>query len=111
MQVQLAGKAAEIVKAKVDSGEYPNAAAFISALVLRAEEFDQTKFESLRREVQLGHDEIKRREVVEFDLDEIERASETALLSEQALAVDWNRPEEDEAWAHLQPYKKPHARK
>jgi len=27
----------------------------------------------------------------------------TALLSEQALAMDWNRPEEDEAWAHLQP--------
>jgi hypothetical protein len=27
---------------------------------------------------------------------------ETALLSEDALAVDWNRPEEDAAWAHLQ---------
>lgn len=25
---------------------------------------------------------------------------ETALLSEAALS-DWNRPEEDEAWAHL----------
>ena len=25
----------------------------------------------------------------------------TDLLSEQALATDWNRPEEDEAWAHL----------
>ena len=29
--------------------------------------------------------------------------SETALLSEQSLAEDWNRPEEDEAWSHLQP--------
>ena len=29
--------------------------------------------------------------------------SEAALLSEQALGEDWNRPEEDEAWAHLQP--------
>jgi hypothetical protein len=29
--------------------------------------------------------------------------AETALLSEQALGEDWNRPEEDEAWAHLQP--------
>ena len=29
--------------------------------------------------------------------------SETALLSEQALSEDWNRAEEDEAWAHLQP--------
>lgn len=28
---------------------------------------------------------------------------DTALLSEAALASDWNRPEEDEAWSHLQP--------
>lgn len=28
--------------------------------------------------------------------------SATAVLSEEALA-DWNKPEEDEAWAHLQP--------
>ena len=28
--------------------------------------------------------------------------SETALLSEISLAEDWNRPEEDEAWSHLQ---------
>ena len=28
---------------------------------------------------------------------------ETALLSEPALAKDWERPEEDEAWSHLQP--------
>ena len=27
---------------------------------------------------------------------------ETALLSEAALAEDWNRAEEDEAWQHLQ---------
>jgi hypothetical protein len=27
---------------------------------------------------------------------------ETALLSEPALAEDWNRPEEDAAWSHLQ---------
>lgn len=26
----------------------------------------------------------------------------TALLSEPALVEDWNRPEEDAAWAHLQ---------
>mgnify|MGYP005841434787 FL=1 len=31
------------------------------------------------------------------------KAIETALLSEAALAVDWNRPEEDVAWSHLQP--------
>ncbi len=27
---------------------------------------------------------------------------ETALLSEQALAEDWDRAEEDAAWSHLQ---------
>lgn len=31
-----------------------------------------------------------------------EAASVCALLSEGALA-DWNRPEEDAAWSHLQP--------
>ena len=35
-------------------------------------------------------------------LDEPISVSETALLSEIALAEDWNRPEEDKAWAHLQ---------
>jgi hypothetical protein len=37
-------------------------------------------------------------------LDDVEviAGSETAMLSESALAVDWNRPEEDEAWSHLQ---------
>jgi hypothetical protein len=29
-------------------------------------------------------------------------ANECALLSEAALAEDWDRPEEDEAWSHLQ---------
>jgi hypothetical protein len=28
--------------------------------------------------------------------------SETALLSEAALAEDWDRPEEEAAWKHLQ---------
>ena len=27
----------------------------------------------------------------------------TMLLSESALGNDWARPEEDEAWSHLQP--------
>lgn len=30
------------------------------------------------------------------------QVSESALLSDDALAEDWNRPEEDEAWSHLQ---------
>jgi predicted DNA-binding antitoxin AbrB/MazE fold protein len=32
----------------------------------------------------------------------VARMPESALLSEEALAEDWNRPEEDEAWVHLQ---------
>lgn len=31
-----------------------------------------------------------------------EYRNETALLSEAALAEDWNRSEEDAAWSHLQ---------
>ncbi len=34
----------------------------------------------------------------EEPLDEI---TDLALLSEPALARDWERPEEDEAWSHL----------
>ncbi len=30
------------------------------------------------------------------------QVAETAVLSEAALAEDWNRPEEDEAWSYLQ---------
>ena len=28
--------------------------------------------------------------------------SDTSLLSEQTLAVDWDTPKEDDAWSHLQ---------
>ena len=34
-----------------------------------------------------------------------EEGDESALLAENALATDWLRPEEDDAWAHLQPDK------
>ena len=32
----------------------------------------------------------------------VDSAHETALLSETALAEDWNRPKEDQAWSYLQ---------
>lgn len=41
------------------------------------------------------------RAIVTIIIDEPE-VPETALLSEAALGEDWNRPEEDEAWSHLQ---------
>ena len=49
------------------------------------------------------HPRVPRRALVTI-LEErpVARAAENALLSEPALAEDWNRPEEDEAWSHLQ---------
>jgi hypothetical protein len=40
--------------------------------------------------------------VVILEQKETANLTETALLSESALAEDWNRPEEDAAWSHLQ---------
>lgn len=34
---------------------------------------------------------------------EEEPVAQTALLRETVLSVDWDQPEEDAAWAHLQP--------
>jgi hypothetical protein len=36
-----------------------------------------------------------------LDYEPLINIPETALLSEPALAEDWNRPEEDAAWSHL----------
>jgi hypothetical protein len=44
-----------------------------------------------------------RRRVLVTILDESPIIHEAALLSEPALAEDWDRAEEDAAWAHLQP--------
>jgi len=71
MEIQLSEKAAEIVKAKVTADGYPDASAFISDIIIRADEFDRIKLERLRQEVNIGLDEIHRGEVVEFDLDDI----------------------------------------
>lgn len=46
---------------------------------------------------------VRRALVTILDSEPISDIPETALLSEPALAEDWNRPEEDEAWSHLQP--------
>ncbi len=47
------------------------------------------------------------RRVLVTILDEEPKAflNETAMLSEASLGEDWNRPEEDAAWSHLQPVK------
>jgi len=36
------------------------------------------------------------------DESELNESQHSSLLSESSLGSDWNRPEEDEAWQHLQ---------
>lgn len=48
------------------------------------------------------HIEGPRRALVTVLEEPVCSTNETAVLSESALAEDWLRPEEDEAWAHLQ---------
>ncbi len=45
----------------------------------------------------------RHRALVTILADEPAESLDPTLLSEAALAKDWNRPEEDAAWAHLQP--------
>lgn len=47
-------------------------------------------------------DAPRRAVVTIFDEDRAVEVDESTLLSEPALAQDWNRPEEDAAWSHLQ---------
>jgi hypothetical protein len=48
--------------------------------------------------------EARRALVMILQEEPLPQANETALLSEASLE-DWNRPEEDAAWSHLQPVK------
>lgn len=45
---------------------------------------------------------VRRALVTILEEEPLPGVAETALLSEASLAKDWNRPEEDEAWAYLQ---------
>lgn len=40
--------------------------------------------------------------VTVLEKEAVVRVPDVTLLSEAALAEDWARPEEDEAWSHLQ---------
>lgn len=46
--------------------------------------------------------EARRALVTILEDEPVTKVSETALLSEQALAEGWSKPEEDEAWSYLQ---------
>jgi len=79
MEVQISGKAAEIISAKVASGIYADAAEFIADIVLRADEFDQVKLDRLRRELQVGIDQLNRGEGVPLDAKRINHAIDRKL--------------------------------
>jgi hypothetical protein len=55
---------------------------------------------SLLESVQLAA--VRRALVTILEEEPVLHVPETALLSEPALAEDWNRPEEEAAWLHLQ---------
>lgn len=61
---------------------------------------DENGSVSLLEEVHLP---TARRALVTILEEPAKEKTETAILSEAALATDWNRAEEDEAWSHLQP--------
>jgi Arc/MetJ-type ribon-helix-helix transcriptional regulator len=71
MQIQLSGKAAEIVKAQVASGIYTDANEFISDIVLKYEAYYKKKLEALNREIAIGLQQANRGECGEFDFDEL----------------------------------------
>ncbi|MFQ5639655.1 MAG: hypothetical protein ACE5IR_16855 [bacterium] len=71
MQIQLSGKAAEIVKAQVVSGIYTDAAEFISDIILKYEAYYKKKLEALNREIAIGLEQANRGECVEIDFDEL----------------------------------------
>jgi len=45
---------------------------------------------------------VRRALVTILDEEPTSLMHETAIVSERSLAEDWNRPEEDAAWSHLQ---------
>ena len=73
VQVQLSGKAAEVVEAQVASGIYTDAAAFISDIILEYETYYKKKLDALNGEIAIGLEQAKRGECVEFDFDELMR--------------------------------------
>jgi Arc/MetJ-type ribon-helix-helix transcriptional regulator len=62
MELQLSGKAEEIVREKLALGIYADAAEFVSEIILRADEFDKLKLENLRQALRIGIDQLNRGE-------------------------------------------------
>jgi hypothetical protein len=67
---------------------------------------DEVRAVRSRISAQFDHDPMKLVEhYMELQKRHGDRLLESPKLSEAALAEDWNRPEEDAAWSHLQPEK------
>jgi hypothetical protein len=64
-------------------------------------EIDEHGLVKLAKPVQL--DRRRRALVMIMPEEAATGAGECALLSEASLAEDWDKPEEDAAWKHLQP--------
>jgi len=58
---------------------------------------------SLRKDQRVLVTILEERDEGEDRPDTVGDVAETALLSEEALAKDWTREEEEKAWKHLQP--------
>jgi len=50
----------------------------------------------------IGISGVRRALVTIFEDDQVIHPCVTAQLSEKALAEDWDKPEENDAWTHLQ---------
>ncbi len=79
MQIQLSGKAEEIVNEQLALGSYTDAAQFVSEIILRAEKEDKRKLSKLRQAIQIGLDQLNRGEGVPLDLDKINAAIDHEL--------------------------------
>lgn len=73
IEIQLSGKAEEIVKEKLALGIYANAAEFVSDIILRADEYDELKLERPRQAIQIGTDQLNRGEGIPLDIGKINK--------------------------------------
>jgi Arc/MetJ-type ribon-helix-helix transcriptional regulator len=79
MELQLSGKAEEIMREKLARGIYTDAAEFVSEIILRAEEFDQLKLENLRQALRIGIVQLNRGEGRPLDIGRINKEIDKAL--------------------------------
>lgn len=79
MELQLSGKAEEIVRENLALGIYADASEFVSEIILRADEFDKLKLENLRRALRIGIDQLNRGEGRPLDIDRINEKIDEAF--------------------------------